>query len=182
MQGERETPETTRKTGSASFKSGAEETSFASSASVAAFSHKVGVIFCAMYNAFVDVDVLDTIQSVAGRLAASAASPTEWASTELGRFVHFANDRSQDRVQELLALYADESLQGTKPRAKLIRERSAFITARIPEGPTTRSRTMGLASFRQPECMGAYSIMSQQCEREIDTITWGEYLCTVCRC
>ncbi|CAM9319522.1 unnamed protein product, partial [Ectocarpus sp. 12 AP-2014] len=64
----------------------------------AVFAQRIGVIFCALFNMFVDVEVLATIRDVAGRLAASAASAAEWASTELGSFVHFSDDRSQDRV------------------------------------------------------------------------------------
>ncbi|CAN0216257.1 unnamed protein product, partial [Ectocarpus sp. 6 AP-2014] len=64
----------------------------------AVFAQRIGVIFCALFNMFVDAEVLATIRDVAGRLAASAASPTEWASTELGSFVHFSDDRSRDRV------------------------------------------------------------------------------------
>ncbi|CAM9318377.1 unnamed protein product, partial [Ectocarpus sp. 13 AM-2016] len=64
----------------------------------AVFAQRIGVIFCALFNMFVDAEVLATVWDVAGRLAASAASPAEWASTELGSFVHFSDDRSQDRV------------------------------------------------------------------------------------
>ncbi|CAM9691691.1 unnamed protein product [Ectocarpus fasciculatus] len=66
----------------------------------ALFAQRIGVIFCAMFNMFVDADVLATVRDVAGRLAASAASPAEWASTELGSFVRFSDDRSQDHLRE----------------------------------------------------------------------------------
>ncbi len=65
----------------------------------AAFAQRVGVIFSAMYNMFVDAEVLEMIYDVAGRLAASATSPEKWASTELGRLVRFADDRSQNRIR-----------------------------------------------------------------------------------
>lgn len=143
--------------------------SLASRARVAAFSQRIGVIFCAMYNVFVDADVLETVQTVAGRLAESAVSSTEWASTELGRFVHFSDTRSQDRVQKILALYADRRLQERLPAARVTKERSAVIAAYVDEGEKPNSRTMGLASFCRPECMGAYFNMSQQCERRSPT-------------
>ncbi|CAM9703054.1 unnamed protein product, partial [Pylaiella littoralis] len=69
-------------------------------ASGAAFAQRIGVIFSAMYNMFVDADVLSTVRDVAGRLAASAASLDLWSSSELGRLVHFTDDRSQDRVHQ----------------------------------------------------------------------------------
>lgn len=65
----------------------------------AAFAQRIGVIFSAMYNMFVDAEVLEMIHDVAGRLAALATSPEKWASTELGRLVRFADDRSRNRIR-----------------------------------------------------------------------------------
>ncbi len=66
--------------------------------SVLILAHDIIAVFIccsAMYNVFVDEDVLSTIHEVASRLAASAVSSAEWASTELGSFVLFADERSQ---------------------------------------------------------------------------------------
>ena len=115
----------------------------------AAFAQRIGVIFSAMYNVFVDADVLETIHDVAGRLSASIASSEERNSTELGRLVHFADDRSQDRVREILTVYADKSLQKRVSATSVKKQRSAFITKRISKGGIIFSRSMGLASLRQ---------------------------------
>ncbi|CAM9115690.1 unnamed protein product, partial [Ectocarpus sp. 13 AM-2016] len=66
----------------------------------AVFAQRMGVIFSAMYNMSVDADTLKMVHEVAGTLAGSAASSAEWASTEIGQIVRFADDRSQDRVHE----------------------------------------------------------------------------------
>ncbi len=55
----------------------------------------VVLLFSVMYNMFVDEDGLSTIHDVAGRLAASAVSSAEWASTELGSFVDFTDEHSR---------------------------------------------------------------------------------------
>lgn len=136
-----------------------------------AFAQRIGVIFCAMYNVFVDANVLQAIQDVAGRLVASSASSREWTSTELGRLVRFADDRSQDRVRDILALYADKSLQRKCPAASVRRERSKLITKRMPEGLMIVSRCMGLASLRQKHSMRAYDEMVRKCEL-VSNNTW----------
>ncbi|CAN0500685.1 unnamed protein product, partial [Ectocarpus sp. 8 AP-2014] len=88
---------------------------------------EIGVIYSSMYNSFVDAEVLEMIESVAGRLAAAAESPSTWASAELGRLVRFADDRSQQRVCKILAAYADGSLQSEGAAARVKRERAAVI-------------------------------------------------------
>lgn len=130
----------------------------------AAFAQKIGVIFCAMYNVFVDTDVLQEIQGVSGKLAVWIDSSEEWNSTEIGRLVHFADDRSQERVRDVLILYADTGLQRRCPAAGVKRERSDFVTKRIPEDGMIMSRCMGLASLRQKHSMQAYDEMVRKCE------------------
>ncbi|CAB1098062.1 unnamed protein product [Ectocarpus sp. CCAP 1310/34] len=134
----------------------------------AVFAQRIGVIFCALFNMFVDAEVLATIRDVAGRLAASAASPAEWASTELGSFVHFSDDRSQDRVRKIWFSYIDGSLQDNGVFMKIRQERSAFLAKYMPKGKKLNfvSRAMGLASCRLPETMEASSKMRRQYLRE----------------
>lgn len=133
-----------------------------------AFAQRIGVIFCAMFNTYIDPDVLAIVQGVAGRLAASAASPAEWASTELGQIVHFADDRSQARIRGIFALYADGSLQGRRSAARLKRERAAVVEKGIDciylGSSMIMSRSWGLASFRQGDYAAAYSNLRQKCE------------------
>lgn len=135
----------------------------------AVFAQRIGVIFCAMFNMFVDADVLTTIRDVAGKLAASAASPAEWGSTELGSFVHFSDDRSQDRVRKIWSSYTDGSLQENGAFMKIRQERSSFLAKYMPKGKKLNfvSRAMGLASFRLPETMEANSKMRRQCKTEL---------------
>lgn len=135
----------------------------------AVFAQRIGVIFCAMFNMFVDADVLATVRDVAGRLAASAASPAEWASTELGSFVRFSDDRSQDRVRKIWSSYTDGSLQETGVFTKIRQERSSFLAKYMPKGKKLNfvSRAMGLASCRLPETMEANSKMRRQCKNEL---------------
>ncbi|CAM9211239.1 unnamed protein product, partial [Laminaria digitata] len=113
----------------------------------AAFAQRIGVIFSAMYNVFVDPEVLQTIQDVAGRLASYASSLEGWHKTELGRLVHFADDRSQDRVRDILTLYADKSLRKRASAASVKKQRSAFISKRISKADIIASRSMGLAAL-----------------------------------
>ncbi|CAN0267812.1 unnamed protein product, partial [Ectocarpus sp. 12 AP-2014] len=132
--------------------------------SAAAFAQRIGVIYSSMYNSFVDAEVLETIESVAGRLAAAAESPSTWASTELGRLVRFADDRSQQRVRKILAAYADVSLQREGAAARVKRERAAVIGTYCPpkDDLSIHSRAMGLASFRQGDCMNPYAEMRRE--------------------
>ncbi|CAM9189713.1 unnamed protein product, partial [Hapterophycus canaliculatus] len=65
----------------------------------ALFARSIGVIFSAMYNTFLDAGILKTIDDVARRLAASAASPGDWVSTELGKIIRFADDRSREHLK-----------------------------------------------------------------------------------
>lgn len=124
-----------------------------------------------MYNVFVDDDELQTIEGVAGRLAASAASSAGWHSTELGRLVHFADDRSQDRVRNLLALCADASMKNRVSAASVKKQRSAFITKRIPKGTTIMSRASGLASLRDNHSsVQAHNEMVKKCEVVLKTV------------
>ncbi|CAM9288454.1 unnamed protein product [Ectocarpus fasciculatus] len=129
--------------------------------SAAAFAQRIGVIFSSMYNSFVDAEVLEMIERVAGRLAAAAESPSTWASAELGRLVQFADDRSQQRVRKILAVYADGSLQRDGSAAHVKRDRAAVIATYCPPRDDLRiySRAMGLASFRQSDCMRPYAEM-----------------------
>eukprot|EP00752_Nemacystus_decipiens_P005603 g5071.t1 len=119
----------------------------------AAFAQRIGAIFCAMYNMFVDADALEMIYDVAGRLAALAASPEEWASSELGKIVRFADDRSRDRVRKILARYTDGSLQDKGVFKKIRDERTAFLATYFHDQrkPSIISRAMGLASLCQGE-------------------------------
>lgn len=138
--------------------------------SEAAFAQRIGVIFSAMYNLFVDADVLETIQEVAGRLAASAASAEEWASTELGRCVQFADDRSQDRVRDIFRQYADASLLKDVSAKKVKRDSVAFVVEAfqllggVLDGGMISSRSWGLASFGTPSQIEAYSKMRHRCK------------------
>jgi len=75
-----------------------------------AFAQRIGVIFSTMYNMFVDAEMLEMIYDVAGRLAASATSPEKWASTELGRLVRFADDRSRNRVRKVCFRFGSRDL------------------------------------------------------------------------
>lgn len=133
-----------------------------------AFAQKVGVIFSAMYNVFVDAEVLGVVQSTAAKLATYATSHDTWASSEIGRYVHFIDDRGRERVRAIFETYADKGLKGKKPAAKVKRERAAFIAERIPVDSTRLSRTMGLASYRQGESLAAYTDMVNKCE-------WPQY-------
>lgn len=129
-----------------------------------AFAQRIGVIFSAMYNMFVDADMLETIHDVAGRLAALAASPAEWASTELGRIVRFADDRSQDRVRRILAQYMDGSFQEKEVFLRVRKERSSFLSTYMVKGNgDITSRAMGLASLCQPDGMSVNAKMRRQC-------------------
>lgn len=131
-----------------------------------AFAQRVGAIFCAMYNMFVDADGLEMIYDVAGRLAAAAASPTEWASTELGKIAQFADDRSQDRVRKVLARYTDGSLQDKGVFKRIREERTAFLATYLRKNkkPSIISRAMGLASLCQPESLEASAKMRRHCK------------------
>lgn len=124
-----------------------------------------------MYNMFVDADVLSTIHDVAGRLAASAVSAAEWASTEIGGFVHFSDERSQNRVRKILSSYTDGSLQEQEMFMRVRKERSAFLNTYMPKGKKINflSRAMGLSSFRLAETMRANCDMRRQCTRS----TWA---------
>eukprot|EP00752_Nemacystus_decipiens_P011512 g10222.t1 len=138
-------------------------------ASGAAFAQRIGAIFCAMYNVFVDEDVASMIQDVAGRLAASAAVPPEWAATELGRLVRFTDDRSRDRVRKILSSYTDGSLQEPGVLSRVKRERSSLFAAYLPAGGESFrvvSRAMGLSSFLLPETTHAYNDMVHRYLRE----------------
>ncbi|CAM9120819.1 unnamed protein product [Ectocarpus sp. 6 AP-2014] len=127
----------------------------------AAFAQRIGVIFSAMYNMFVDADTLKVVHEVAGTLAGSAASPAEWASTELGQIVRFADDRSQDRVREILTNYTDHGLQEPRVFTRIRQERTAFLSTHMGKDtkPEIWSRAMGLASFCQGEGMEANAKM-----------------------
>lgn len=135
--------------------------------STAAFAQRIGVIYSSMYNSFVDAEVLKMIESVAGRLAREAESPSTWASAELGRLVRFADDRSQQRVRKILAAYADGSLQREGAAARVKRERAAVIGTYCPprDDLSIHSRAMGLASFRQGDCMRLYAEMRRECKK-----------------
>ncbi|CAM9230359.1 unnamed protein product [Scytosiphon promiscuus] len=133
----------------------------------AAFAQKVGAIFSAMFNMFVDPDTLEMIHDVAARLAVSAASPEKWSSTELGRIVQFADDRSQDRVCKILTHYGDASLQEKGVFMRMRQERTAFLTAYMPKGKgNILSRAMGLASLCQGKSIEANDKMRRQYLRE----------------
>ncbi|CAM9120897.1 unnamed protein product [Ectocarpus sp. 6 AP-2014] len=133
----------------------------------AAFAQRIGVIFSAMYNMFVDANTLKMVHEVAGRLASSAASPAEWSSTELGRIVRFADDRSQDRVREILTNYTDHGLQEPGVFTRIRRERTAFLTKYMPKSMgNIISRAMGLSSFCQGESIEANAKMRRQYLRE----------------
>lgn len=126
----------------------------------------------AMYNMFVHTDVLATIQDVAGRLAASATSREVWASTELGHFVHFTDDRSQDRVRKFFSSYTDGSLQEKEVFMRVRRERTSFLaTYMSKDNKNILSRAMGLASFRLGETMVANAKMRRQCTNQISCFT-----------
>lgn len=134
----------------------------------AAFAQRIGVIFSAMYNTYIDGEILQTIRDVAGRLAASTASQREWSSSELGRYVHFADGRSQARVRDILALYSGGNLQTQRSSARVKREHAAFVqeTSRRfgIESLMIQSRSLGVASLRQDECIGVYSSTRKQCK------------------
>ena len=131
-----------------------------------AFAQRIGAIFCTMYNMFVDADALEMIYDVAGRLAALAASPEDWASSELGRIVRFADDRSRDRVRKILARYTDGSLQDEGVFTKIRAERTAFLATYLRQckKPSIISRAMGLASLCQDESMEPSAKMRRHCE------------------
>lgn len=122
-----------------------------------------------MYNVFVDEAVIATIHDAAGRLAASAATPSEWASTELGRFVRFTDDRSRDRVRKILSSYTDRSLQEERVLTKIRRERSSFLADYFPGGVkgVFVSRAMGLSSYRLAETIAAYNDMRHECTSRV---------------
>ena len=121
--------------------------------------------YSAMYNAFVDADVLATIHDVASRLAASAASPEEWASSELGRFVQFTDNRSQNRVRKILSRYTDRTLQEQETLLRVKRERSALAARYFPAGKSSllASRAKGLSSFCLAETMAVDSDLRHEC-------------------
>ncbi|CAM9397242.1 unnamed protein product, partial [Hapterophycus canaliculatus] len=132
-----------------------------------AFAQKVGAIFSAMFNMFVDGDTLEMIREVAARLAVSAASPEEWSSTELGQIVQFADDRSQNRVRQIFARYGDARLQEKGVFMKIRQQRSAFLATYIGKGPNSfLSRAMGLASLRQGDSIKANDKMRRQYLKE----------------
>lgn len=118
---------------------------------------------------FVDPETLEMIHDVAARLAASAASPEAWSSTELGRIVRFADDRSQDRVRRIFTRYGDASLQEKGVFMKMRRERTAFLTTYMPKGAgNIMSRAMGLASLCQAKkSIEAGNKMRRQCESRL---------------
>eukprot|EP00752_Nemacystus_decipiens_P011513 g10223.t1 len=127
-----------------------------------AFAQRIGVIFrqgvdglCVMYNVFVDKAELGTIHDAAGRLSASAATASGWASTELGGLVRFTDDRSRDRVRKILSAYTDRGLQEHGVLVRVRRERSAVLDAFLPDTKDKESsfvsRAMGLSSYRIPE-------------------------------
>lgn len=134
----------------------------------AAFARRIGVIFSAMYNVFVDAEVLQTIQDVAERLATWITSSEEWSSTEIGRMIHFADDRGQDRVRDILALYADKKLQTEASTASVRRQRSADRAKRMSQGSTILSGSMGLASLRRGSLtLEAYNELAQKCKARV---------------
>lgn len=126
----------------------------------------------AMYNMFVDADVLSTIQDVAGRLAASAVTPDLWASTELGQIVHFTDDRSQDRVRKIFSCYTDGTLQDKDVFMRVRRERSSFLATYMSQGGNTLSRAMGLSSFRLAETMEANAKMRRKCTNQFFPVSF----------
>ncbi|CAM9183760.1 unnamed protein product [Ectocarpus fasciculatus] len=130
----------------------------------ATFAERIGLIFSAIYNMFVDAETLEVVHEVAGKLAGSAASSAEWASTELGKIVRFADDRSQDRVREILANYTDPGLQEPEVFARIRQERTTFLTKYMDKDtkPEILSRAMGLASFCQGEGIVANAKMRRQ--------------------
>ena len=133
-----------------------------------AFARRIGEIFSAMYNVFVDEGVLKLIQDSATKLAALAGSPSEWSSTGVGRYITFADDRTRDRVRAIFVLYSDESLQGRRQVKRVERERAASLNEHLG-WPSNKvlpfsSRSMGLASFKFINYQEAYSKMWQQCE------------------
>ncbi|CAN0510966.1 unnamed protein product, partial [Ectocarpus sp. 12 AP-2014] len=164
--GDRSVPEAAGKSvgkKKAAKKKTSDKTADKSSLHGAAFAQRIGVIFSAMYNMFVDADTLKMVHEVAGRLASSAASPAEWSSTELGRIVRFADDRSQDRVRVILTNYTDHGLQEPGVFARIRRERTAFLTKYMPKSMgNIISRAMGLSSFCQGESIEANAKMRRQ--------------------
>ena len=69
------------------------------------FAERIGKIFSAMYNVFVDEGVLKMIRDSARRLAAYAGSPAMWSSSDIARCVTFADDRTRvSRPRHLRAL------------------------------------------------------------------------------
>lgn len=133
----------------------------------AAFAERIGVIFSAMYNTFMDADVLETIRDVACRLASSASSPDDSAATDIGKLVRFADDRSRERLRRILTRYTDDSLQDTRFAARVRGKRSSYIAKFVPENATISARTLGLASGRLAECSGAYAETRSDCESEL---------------
>lgn len=132
----------------------------------AAFAQRIGAIFCAMYNMFVDARSLEMIFDVAGRLTASIASPEDWASSELGRIVRFADDRSRDRVRRILARYTDGSFSDKGVFMKMREERTKFLAPylRDQKKPSIISRAMGLASLCQAESITPNAKMRRHCK------------------
>lgn len=122
-----------------------------------------------MYQMFVDKDVIATIHDVADRLAASAATPSEWASTELGKLVRFTNDRSQDGVRKTLLVCTDVSLQENGVFMRIRNARSSFFATHMPKGKRLKflPRAMGLSSFCSLETLDANNDTRRQCEDRV---------------
>ncbi|CAM9592420.1 unnamed protein product, partial [Sphacelaria rigidula] len=127
----------------------------------AAFADRIGVIFSASYNVFIDAEVLAITRAVAAKLATSAASSEKWASTELGRHAMFSDDLSRERVKLIFEQYADKDLQSKRPAARVRRERDAFMSEVVgvteQQADTVCPRAMGLASLRLGEYREIYS-------------------------
>ena len=143
----------------------------------AVFAQRMGVIFSAMYNVFVDAEVLQTIQDVAGRLKASSTTLTEWKSTEIGRLVHCTDDLSQERVRDILDMYSCQELQHLVSTESVRRQRSAMFAKYFSPGDVLVSGAMGLASLHQHLTLKAYNNMAHECKLVpgIRTV----YCCTV---
>ena len=150
-----------------------DKTSTKASPQSAAFAQRIGMIFSVMYNMFVDAEMLEMIYDVAGRLAASATSLDTWASTELGRIVRFADDRSRNRVRKILSLYTDGSMQEKGVFLRIRKERTEFLTTYMPTTGKINviSRAMGLASIGQVGSMEANAQMRRQCKEQFDPIS-----------
>ena len=144
-----------------------------------AFARRIGEIFSAMYNVFVDEGVLKLIQDSAKKLADLAGSPSEWPSTGVGRYITFADDRTRDRVRAIFLLYSNESLQGRRQVKRVQRERAASLNEHLgwpsKRPPFFSSRGMGLASLKFADHREAYTKMRHQCEVDYDTPNYDAY-------